>query len=231
MDELGFNKIAAAVLATGLGFMVLNELPHFLMHSESPAVPVYSVGPIITVDDGPVVELPFPQADWVAAMDAERGARVFKKCQSCHKVEEGGANGTGPGLWNVVGNMSGTHAGFTYSSAMASAGYVWDYEQLDGFLEKPSAHMKGTKMAFVGLKKPADRAAVIEYLRVNDSTPEPRPVAAIVEAVEPVVQVEALETVVTDENGAVVPATVMEPTIDPTTMTEEMPKVEDALPQ
>lgn len=230
MDELGFNKIAAAVLATGLGFMVLNELPHFLMHSESPDVPVYFVGPAPDAGTDEVeVELPFPQADWVAAMDAERGAKVFKKCQSCHKAEEGAANGTGPGLWNVVGNMSGTHAGFTYSSAMSSAGYAWTYEQLDGFLEKPSAHMKGTKMAFVGLKKPADRAAVIEYLRVNDSTPEPRPVAAIVETAEPVVPTEAMETVVTEENGLAVPENVMELTIDPTIPAEQV--MEEVSPQ
>jgi len=176
MDELGFNKIAAAVLATALGVMFLREAPHFFMHGEGPDAPVYSVGPIeVASADAEVLDLPFPQADWVNAMDAERGARVFKKCQSCHEVEAGGANGTGPGLYGVVGNTSGTHAGFNYSNAMASAGYAWDYEQLDGFLEKPSKHMKGTKMAFVGLKKPADRAAVIEYLRVNAPNPLPRP--------------------------------------------------------
>jgi len=133
MDELGFNKIAAAVLATALGVMFLREAPHFFMHGEGPDAPVYSVGPIeVASADAEVLDLPFPQADWVNAMDAERGARVFKKCQSCHEVEAGGANGTGPGLYGVVGNTSGTHAGFNYSNAMASAGYAWDYEQLDG---------------------------------------------------------------------------------------------------
>jgi cytochrome c len=229
MDELGFNKIAAAVLATGLGFMFLNEIPHLMMHSETPDVPVYSVGPIEVADPNAVeVELPFPQADWVAAMDAERGARVFKKCQSCHKVEEGGANGTGPGLWNVVGNISGTHAGINYSTAMANAGYAWTYEQLDGFLEKPSAHMKGTKMAFVGLKKPADRAAVIEYLRINDSNPEPRPEPAVLETPEPVVMDEGLDGVVTDETGMAIEAEIVEPTIDPTTPEAQ---AEDVTPQ
>jgi cytochrome c len=215
MDELGFNKIAAAVLATALGVMFLRELPHFLMHAEAPDVPVYFVGPGIDKDPEPVVDLPFPQPDWVAAMDAERGAKVFKKCQSCHKVEEGAPNGTGPGLWNVVGNTAGTHAGFSYSAAMAGAGYAWDYEQLDGFLEKPSAHMKGTKMAFVGLKKPADRAAVIEYLRINDANPEPRPVAIMPEPVETVSE-EAVGAIVLDENGNPVEAVMTEPAVDPT---------------
>lgn len=189
MDELGFNKIAAAVLATGLGIMLLREVPHFLMHAEAPAVPAYSVGSFEVATTDEEIDLPFPQAEWVAAMDAEKGARVFKKCQSCHKVEEGAPNGTGPGLWNVVGNQAGTHEGFSYSAAMAGAGYDWTYEQLDSFLTKPSAHLKGTKMAFVGLKKPEDRAAVIEYMRVNDSNPEPRPTPAFVEVMEEAVEV------------------------------------------
>jgi cytochrome c len=213
MDELGFNKIAAAVLATGLGIMLLREVPHFLMHAEAPEVPVYFVGEAPKPgDEGEEVELPFPQAEWVAAMDAEKGARVFKKCQSCHKVEEGAPNGTGPGLWNVVGNQAGTHEGFSYSAAMAGAGYTWTYEQLDGFLEKPSAHLKGTKMAFVGLRKPEDRAAVIEYMRINDSNPESRPVPAVVEVMEEAVEViegsdieatDAAETVTTILEDAV----------------------------
>lgn len=197
MDELGFNKIAAAVLATGLGVMLLREVPHFLMHAEAPEVPVYFVGAAPTANtSGEEVELPFPQADWVAAMDAEKGARVFKKCQSCHKVEEGAPNGTGPGLWGVVGNTKGTHAGFSYSAAMGAAEYDWTYEELDGFLTKPAAHLKGTKMAFVGLRKPEDRAAVIEYMRINDSNPEPRPEPAFVEVMEEVV--EALDDTAAD---------------------------------
>jgi cytochrome c len=216
MDELGFNKIAAAVLATALGVMLLNELPHLVMHTDAPDVPVYFVGPAPEAEgDTEAVDLPFPQAEWVAAMDAERGAKVFKKCQSCHKVEKGAPNGTGPGLWNVVGNTSGTHAGFNYSAAMANAGYAWDFEQLDGFLEKPSAHMKGTKMAFVGLKKPADRAAVIEYLRINDDSPEARPVPIAPEPVEPATEL-AEEAIVVDEDGRAVEADISEPAVDPT---------------
>lgn len=204
MDELGFNKIAAAVLATALGVMFLRELPHQLMHSNAPEVPVYSVGPIEVASSEDVVDLPFPQPEWVAAMDAEQGAKVFKKCQSCHKVEEGAANGTGPALWGVVGNPTGTHPGFSYSTAMTSTGYNWTFEELDAFLKKPAAHLKGTKMAFIGLKKAEDRAAVIEYLRINDSTPEARPVAVVMETAEPVVEApaETMEDVIEDVTPA-----------------------------
>ena len=187
MDDLGFNKIAGAVLATGLGMLLLMKLPGFVMESPGEEI-AYSTGEIIT--NGPTpepVELPFPQADWVAAMDAAKGAKVFKKCKSCHNVDPGGPNGTGPALYGVVMNDKGSMAGYSFSTALAIPGEKWNYESLDKFLEKPSAYAPGTKMNFVGLKKPADRAAVIEYLRVADSAPSPRPEPALA---EPVIETE-----------------------------------------
>jgi cytochrome c len=189
MDELGFNKIAGAILATALGIMVLREAPHFFMHSDMPETPAYWVGPTIddTVDnDEP---LPIPQPEWVAAMDAERGAKVFKKCASCHNADDGGANGTGPNLWNIVGQPAGAKAGFKYSGALASSGLTWNYEELDAFLHKPKKYVSGTTMGFVGLKKEADRAAVIELLRQASGTPVAQPEPATVEVAVPAEEV------------------------------------------
>ena len=178
MDELGFNKIAGAVLATALGVMVLREAPHFFMHTEMPETPAYTVGPIEVETTGEAEPLPFPQADWIAAMDAVRGAKVFKKCTSCHNVDNGGANGTGPNLWNIVGASAGAKGGFKYSNALASSGITWTYEELDGFLKKPTKYVSGTNMNFVGLKKDADRAAVIELLRQASNAPTAKPAVA-----------------------------------------------------
>jgi cytochrome c len=187
MDDLGFNKIAGAVLATGLGIMILTKLPGVLMDTGGEEI-AYKVGPIDTGNsEEDEVELPFPQAEWVAAMDAAKGARVFKKCQSCHNVEAGGPNGTGPGLYGVVGNDKAAHEGYAFSAALAGTGGQWTYESLDLFLTKPSAYAPGTKMNFVGLRKPEDRAAVIEYMRVADSDPSPRPTPAVI---EPVIETE-----------------------------------------
>jgi len=184
MDDLGFNKIAGAILATGLGIMVLTKLPGIFM-PEADASIAYKVGSIeASASDAEPVDLPFPQADWIAAMDAERGAKVFKKCVSCHNADEGGANGTGPALWGVVGTDKASNGGFNYSAVLTGLEGNWGYEDLDAFLEKPSAYASGTKMSFIGLKKPADRAAVIEYMRVNGSTDLPRPVAAAAESME-----------------------------------------------
>ena len=115
MDELGFTKIAAAVLSTALGIMIIRTMPEMLMHSEYPATPTYSVGPIEVAKTGDAEPLPFPQPDWVAAMDATRGAKVFRKCTSCHTVEAGGANSTGPNLHDIIGKAPAQKAGFNYS--------------------------------------------------------------------------------------------------------------------
>ena len=181
MDPLGTNKLLAAGIGAALVFMAIRTVPEFIMHPEVPDIPVYIIGdPNPPPPGGEDVELPFPQASWVAAMDAERGARVFKKCTSCHNIEAGEPHGTGPNLYSVVMRKSGEASGYGYSDAMASAGYAWDWEHLDGFLEKPSKYLAGTKMNFVGLKKAEDRAAVIEYLRIAAANPVPRPEAAAV---------------------------------------------------
>jgi len=96
------------------------------------------------------------------------GEAAFKKCAACHKVGEGAKNGTGPALNAMVGAPAGAVEGFRYSKPLleaAAAGLVWDEASLDAFLENPKGFMKGTKMAFAGLKKPEERAAIIAYLQ------------------------------------------------------------------
>ena len=182
MGDLGFNKIAAAILATGLGYMLLKEASHLVMHVEEPAAPAYALElPEPTATGAVQAPLPFPQADWVAAMNVSKGETVFKKCTSCHNADNGGANGTGPNLWAIVGAEAGGKDGFGYSGALTKAGLTWDYETLDGFLKKPSKYLKGTNMNFIGLKKTSDRAAVIAYLNSQSSAPLPAPVVAVVE--------------------------------------------------
>lgn len=99
--------------------------------------------------------------------DAEAGKKVFKKCASCHSMEEGKKK-IGPSLAGIVGRKAGTVEGFKYSKAMVEfgeGGGTWDEATLDQYLAKPKDLIKGTKMAFGGLKKEADRANVIAYLK------------------------------------------------------------------
>jgi len=173
MDDLGFNKIAGAVLATGLGMLLLMKVPGVLIAHADDSI-AYDGGYVPgDTDDEPTPEdLPFPQQDWIDAMDAAKGAKVFNKCKACHNAEVGGGNGTGPALYGVVENDIAAQEGFKYSSALTNLPDNWTYEALDSYLAKPSNYAPGTNMTFFGLKKASDRAAVIEYLRVADPAPD-----------------------------------------------------------
>ena len=117
---------------------------------------------------------------------------MFAKCKSCHTDDTGGANGTGPNLWGVVGRKPGSHGGFAYSSGMTEFGAkqpIWDYEHIYEFVKAPQKYIAGTKMTFVGLKKSEDRINVIAYLHSQGSTlpfPAPNPAVAAAPAVAPV---------------------------------------------
>jgi len=119
----------------------------------------------------PATEAPAEPVAEAMVLDAalvEQGEKVFKKCKACHKVGDGARNGTGPVLNGIWGRSAGTHEGFNYSDVMIEAGaggLVWNEETLAGYLENPRKYLKGNKMSFAGLRKEADIAAVLEYLK------------------------------------------------------------------
>ena len=101
----------------------------------------------------------------LASGDAAAGEKIFKKCKACHVVYAK-IHKTGPHLVNIMGRTAGSVDGYKkYSKAMKSSGIVWNEETLDGYLEKPKAYVKGTRMVFAGLRKEEDRANVIAYLK------------------------------------------------------------------
>ncbi len=111
------------------------------------------------------------EAVMLASLDvdlAAAGKKVFKKCKSCHQVGEKAKNRTGPHLNGIVGASAATVEKFKYSRALekaADGGLIWSEKELAGFLKKPKAYLKGSKMSFAGLKREKDIAAVIEYLK------------------------------------------------------------------
>ena len=116
-----------------------------------------------------------PLAVWAAAASAQdagagdpaAGEKVFKKCAACHTLSPDGKAKLGPDLYGVIGRTTGTAEGFDYSDVMVKAGedgHVWTEEELSTFLESPKKMFPGTKMTFVGLKKPEERADVIAYI-------------------------------------------------------------------
>jgi len=111
----------------------------------------------------------------MAMGDVKSGEKIFKKCASCHSIIKDGKNKIGPALYNVVGRKVGSVGGYKYSNALAEYKKEWSFEELNGFLTKPAKYIKGTKMAYAGLRKEKDRASVIKYLNQNSDNPLPLP--------------------------------------------------------
>lgn len=101
-----------------------------------------------------------------AAADASKGARTWRQCSACHKLEKG-ANGTGPYLFGVVGRDIASAEGYEYSPALAEMEGAWTPERLSDFLANPRGYAPGTKMSYSGLKDIEARANLIAYLQAG----------------------------------------------------------------
>jgi cytochrome c len=167
--DLEFNKISAAVLLAGVFAMLAGFITNVLYHPEDPAHMEkrgYKVEVVEEVQGGAIKE----EVDIVALInsaDAVRGAKIIKKCVSCHSFQKGGAHKVGPNLFAVVNAKVAGKDGYPYSSALSSVGGNWDYKQLAAFLKSPKKFAKGTKMSFAGIKKPQQLADLIKYLESN----------------------------------------------------------------
>jgi cytochrome c len=96
--------------------------------------------------------------------DLGNGEAKFALCRSCHTIQPGGANMTGPNLHGVFGRKAAQVDKFKYSDALKTSGIVWDAAHLDEWLAKPQTYLPGTKMSFAGLKEPKDRVDLIAWL-------------------------------------------------------------------
>ncbi len=178
MDSFELNKIIAAVLMVALLIIGIGKLSEVIFHVEKPKKPAYAVDVEQTVTASVANETPEEKIDIAALMamgDLSVGEKVFKKCAACHSIVKGGKNNIGPALYNVVGRQIGVINDYKYSKALSGYGKEWTFEELNGYLTKPSKWIKGTKMAFAGLRKEKDRASVILYLNQNSDNPLPLP--------------------------------------------------------
>ena len=179
MDSFELNKIIAAVLMVALLVIGIGKLSNIIFHVEKPKTPGYAVEvqqakTVSSSAETAVVEK-IDIAALMAMGDIAAGEKVFKKCAACHSIIKGGKNNIGPALWNVVGRKTGAVTDYKYSKALASFDKEWTFEELNGYLIKPAKWIKGTKMAFAGLRKEKDRASVIKYLNQNSDNPVPLP--------------------------------------------------------
>ncbi len=183
MNNLEFNKIFAALLVAGITVMLGGFIAELLMYPhelEKNAVEIDGGIIASTAVAGPVG--PDPILHLIATADVVRGKKLSKACVACHSFDNGGPRKVGPNLYGMVGGPKAAKGGFEYSSAMREAGGAWSYEDLNEFLWKPKKAMPGTKMNYIGLKKPADRAAIIVWLRDQGSSSFPPPSASEVAA-------------------------------------------------
>ena len=134
--------------------------------------PEPTVEPSTTPQAAPAAAVPTQAApeltktEYLAAGDPGNGARLFAQCQACHALEPD-LNLVGPTLHNLIGRPAGQIEGFRYSKANAESGYSWTEEILFDYLENPRRYMPGTRMTYVGMRRPTDRADLIAYLREN----------------------------------------------------------------
>ena len=179
MDSFEINKIVAAVLMVALLIIGIGKLSDVIFHVEKPEKPGYSIEvENLNTTTASVSSSETDKIDIAALMalaDIAHGEKVFKKCAACHSIVKGGKNAIGPALYNVVGRKVGAIEDYKYSKALNEYGKEWTFEELNGFLIKPAKWIKGTKMAYAGLRKEKDRASVIKYLNENSDSPLPLP--------------------------------------------------------
>jgi cytochrome c len=181
MDSFELNKIIGAILMTALIVIGINKLSDAIFYVEKPKQSAYKIEGVelapsssqVSTQVKEVVQLDIKEI--LAMGDLSHGEKVFKKCSACHIVAKGGKNKIGPALYGIVGRASAVSEGYSYSKALKAHGKNWNFEELNAYLLKPQAHIKGTKMAFAGLRKDKDRASVILYLNSQSDSPLPKP--------------------------------------------------------
>ena len=180
MDSFEINKIVAAILLVALLIIGIGKISNIIFYVDKPETPGYvveveQVSTNNSQQKSDSVEEKIDISALMAMGDIATGEKVFKKCAACHSIVKGGKNNIGPALYNVVGRQVGSISDYKYSKALSNYNKEWTIEELNGYLIKPAKWIKGTKMAFAGLRKEKDRASVILYLNQNSDNPLPLP--------------------------------------------------------
>ena len=177
MDSFEINKIIAAVLVTVLLVFGISKVSDVIFNVEKPDIDGYKVE--VKVGSATATQASSSSQIDISALMAlgsvDHGKKVFKKCAACHSIDQGGGNKIVPKLWNVMFRRAGSISDYKYSKALSSYAKDWTWEEMNGFLIKPSKWIKGNKMGFAGLKKEEDRASVMLYLNENSDNPKPLP--------------------------------------------------------
>ena len=204
------NKIAAAILVGGMITLSVGIVTDFLYKPHHGAEAALEGGAEGGAGGGAAPAAPAklePVLGLLANADAAKGEQVAKKCQTCHSFDAAGTNKVGPGLYGVIGRLSGTHEGFAYSDPMKAHGKPWTFADLNHFLASPKTFIPGTKMSFPGLPKVQDRADLLKWLDTQSASPAPLPTPDEIAAEEAALKsAEPAEGAAAPAEGAAAPA-------------------------
>ena len=171
------NKIIVSIVFAIILVIGINKITDVIFYVEKPEKSAYQVSGITTTASTMTSETSSESSQGgdimalFASVNAADGAKIFKKCLSCHSIEKGKPNKIGPNIFGVLNRKAGSVSGYKYSKAMLAYGKIWSFEEMNGFLTKPKDWIKGTKMSFIGLRSAKDRAAVILYMNENTDSP------------------------------------------------------------
>jgi len=176
MDSFEINKIVAVILVVFLVIFGIGKISDIIFHVEKPKTSAYKVevstaSSAQNSDSGEIVDI----KALLAMGNLDDAKKVWKKCSACHSIKKGGKNKIGPALYNILGRNVADLDNYKYSKALMAYGKTWTFEEMNGFLKKPQAYIKGTKMAFAGLKKEKDRASILLFMNQNSDNPLPLP--------------------------------------------------------
>ncbi len=180
MDKFEINKIIASIILTVVIVIGINKLANVIYNVITPEVTTYIVATPtetkkISKDDTAKAKDKNEIKNLLALGDIDHGKKVFKQCAACHSISKGGGNKIGPVLWGVIGRKVGSISDYKYSKGMSELNKNWDFQEINSFLIKPKNYIKGTKMAYAGLKKEKDRASIIIFLNEQGDSPMPLP--------------------------------------------------------
>ena len=176
MDSFEINKIVVAILVVFLIIFGIGKISDIVFHVEKPNTSAYKVEVSTASSNqdsntGEIIDI----ATLLAMGDLDHAKKIWKKCSACHSIKKGGKNKIGPALYSVLGRNVAALDGYKYSKALVTYGKSWTFEEMNAFLKKPQSYIKGTKMAFAGLKKEKDRASIILFMNQNSDNPLPLP--------------------------------------------------------
>lgn len=182
MSGIELNKIAAAIFLAGIIAMVSGLIAEGLHGEGEPEKRGFKVeiaaeegGEAAAAEQKPVDIIPY-----LAKADLKLGEQLIGRCTSCHTFEKGKPNGVGPNQYGVVGSHMAHEATFNYSDAIKNKGGSWGFQELSEFLTSPQKYIPGNRMAYAGMKKPEERAALIAYINQKYSdSPLPVPAAVV----------------------------------------------------